>query len=231
MTFKADLEREVTEVFRSTWAVRESRGVPVPGGLSPGNDAATLHATVLYADMADSTKLVDGHQHDFAAEVYKTYLRCAATIIKTEQGVITAYDGDRVMAVFLGDLKDDAAVRSAMKIHYTVQQIINPALRSHYPKKKYRLNHVVGIDTSELFVTRIGVRNDPDLVWVGRAANYAAKLCSINGNSSIYITRAVFTSLSDDTKYNGKELMWKKEVWKTRNNMRIYGSCYQWPIT
>src|SRR6266566_1632255 len=110
MTFKADLEREVKEVFRSTWAVRESRGVPVPGGLSPGNDAAKLHATVLYADMADSTKLVDGHQ---------------------------------VMAVFLGDLKDDAAVRSAMKIHYTVQQIINPALRSHYPQKKYRLNHVV----------------------------------------------------------------------------------------
>src|SRR5260370_20230797 len=106
------------------------------------------------------------------------------------------------MAVFLGDLKNDTAVRSAMKIHYTVQQIINPALKSHYRKKKYRLNHVVGIDTSELFVTRIGVRNDPDLVWVGRAANYAAKLCSINGNDSIYITRAPFPSPTTDPHYN-----------------------------
>jgi class 3 adenylate cyclase len=68
-----------------------------------GNDAVKLSATVLYADLADSTKLVDGHTKQFSAEIYKTFLHCAAKIIRSEDGVITAYDGDRVMAVFIGD--------------------------------------------------------------------------------------------------------------------------------
>jgi hypothetical protein len=73
MTFKTDLEREVKEIFASTWKEREGKVVPDPEGLSLGNDAVKLNATVLYADMADSTDLVDSysHMHHFAAEIYK----------------------------------------------------------------------------------------------------------------------------------------------------------------
>lgn len=234
MTFKTDLESEVKEIFVSPWKEREFKVVPTPNDLSPGNDAAKLDATVLYADIADSTNLVDrySHQHDFAAEVYKTYLRCAANIIKNEQGTITAYDGDRVMAVFLSDSKNDSAVRSALKINYAVQEIINPLLKSQYPRKAYRLKHVIGVDTSELFVARIGVRKDSDLVWVGRAANYAAKLCNLNGEHSTYITGKVYDSMDKDVKYSGKDnsLMWDKYVWTERNNMRIYGSIWTWEV-
>lgn len=232
MTFKSDLEREVKEIFESNWTVREGKVVPDPEDLQLGNDAVKLQATVLYADMADSTDLVDNHKHHFAAEVYKTYLRSAATIIKSEQGTITAYDGDRVMAVFLGDSKNTSAVRSAMKITYAVQEIINPLLKNQYPKTTYQLKHVVGIDTSELFVARIGVRNDNDLVWVGRAANYAAKLCGLNGKYSTYITGTVFDSMDKSVKYGGNNnsLMWDEKVWTARNNLSIYGSTWRWPI-
>jgi len=234
MAFKTDLESAVREIFQSDWTEREGKVVPAPEGLSPGNDAVKLNATVLYADMADSTDLVDRYERPFAAEIYKAYLRCATTIIKSEQGTITAYDGDRVMAVFQGELKNDSAVRSAMKINYAVQEIINPLLKNQYRKTRYQLKQVVGIDTSELFVARIGVRNDKDLVWVGRAANYAAKLCSMNGEYSTYITGKVFDAMSNDVKYGGKDnnlLMWKKDVWKARNGMRIYGSTWTWEIT
>lgn len=233
MTLKTDLESEVKAIFESTWEEREGRVVPDPKDLSLGNDAVKLQATVLYADMADSTDLVDSHSHQFAAELYKAYLRCAARIIKNEQGTITAYDGDRVMAVFLGDAKNDLAVRSALKIHYVVQKIINPLMKDQYPKKTYQLKHVVGIDTSELLAARIGVRNDNDLVWVGRAANYAAKLCSLNGKYATYITGTVFNAMSKEVKYGGKDnsLMWEECVWTARNNMRIYGSTWIWEIT
>jgi class 3 adenylate cyclase len=226
MTFKTDLEKEVREIFACQWKERKGRAVPEPEALSLSNDAVKLKATVLYADMADSTNLVDNHEHFLAAEIYKTYLRCAATIINSEKGTVTAYDGDRVMAVFLGDLKNDEAVRAAMKIHFAVNEIINPLLKKQYPKETYQLKHVIGIDTSELFVARIGVKNDNDLVWVGRAANYAAKLCSLNGKYSIYITSDVLASLSNKTKYGGKnnELMWSKEIWRARNHITIYGS-------
>ena len=229
---KTDLETEVKEIFRARWTKREGQVVPDPEDLQLGNDAVTLKATVLYADIADSTELVDVHSPMFSAEVYKAYLRCAAKIIKSEQGTITAYDGDRVMAVFLGDTKETSAVRSALKIHDAVHEIVNPLLKNQYPKKTYQLKQVIGIDTSDLFVARIGVRNDNDLVWVGRAANYAAKLCSLDEKYSTYITDDVFDAMDKEVKYGGKNqvLMWDKDIWAERNNMRIYGSTWMWKL-
>jgi class 3 adenylate cyclase len=228
MTFKNDMEREVKKIFATEWTEREWKVVPTPGNLSPDNDAIKLDATVLYADIADSTKLVDRYslEHYFAAEVYKAYLRCAATIINSEQGDIRGYDGDRVMAVFRGDSKNTSAVRSALKINYAVQEIINPLLKKQYPRKTYQLKHAIGVDTSDLFVARIGVRKDNDLVWVGRAANYAAKLCNWKKVYSIYITGRVYDTMDKSVKVSNRDNspIWHKDVWTARNNMRIYGS-------
>lgn len=235
MAFKADLEKEVKKILQTPWKTREGKVIPNPKDLSLDNDAVELKAAVLYADMADSTVLVDRQERPFAAEIYKAYLRLAARIIKDEEGErsITAYDGDRVMAVFLGDTKETVAVRCALKINFAVHEIINPLLKKQYPNTKYQLKHVVGIDISDLLVARIGVKSDTDLVWVGRAANYAAKLCSRNGEHSIYITRAVFETMHDTVKYGGKaekELKWNKENWIERGNRIIYGSSWYLPI-
>jgi len=61
-----------------------------PTALRLRNDAVEPEAPVLYADLADSTKPVDGHIASFAAEGYKTFLHCAAKIIRQEGGTITA---------------------------------------------------------------------------------------------------------------------------------------------
>jgi class 3 adenylate cyclase len=176
---KADLEKEVTAVFKAKWDEREGNVVPDDYSLTLANDAVKLDATVLYADLADSTKMVAGHAAFFAAEMYKTFLHCAAKIIRSEDGVVTAYDGDRVMAVYIGELKNTRAVRSALKINAAVLNIINPSQQAIYTKSAFTLKHVVGVDTSQLFVAKTGVRGANDLVWVGRAANYAAKLSSL----------------------------------------------------
>ncbi len=99
-------------------------------------------------------------------------------------------------------------------------------MKKQKPNTAYQLKHVVGIDTRELFVARIGVRNDNDLGWVVRAANYAAELCSLNGKYSTYITGAEFNALDKSVKYGGKDytLMWDERTWTARNNLRIYGS-------
>ena len=91
-----------------------------------------LTGTVLYADLADSTDLVDRYKKPFAAEIYKTFLHCAAKIIRDQGGVITAYDGDRIMAVYIGNTKNTSAVKTAMKIKWAVDEIITPAKRSQY---------------------------------------------------------------------------------------------------
>ncbi len=70
-----DIKAEVEQILKTQWNRREGREVPEAESVQLGNDAVELDATVLYADMADSTGLVIGYKDWFAAEVYKAYLR------------------------------------------------------------------------------------------------------------------------------------------------------------
>ncbi len=180
---------------------------------------------------ADSTVLVDGYKWWFSAEIYKSYLYCAARIIRSEGGVITAYDGDRVMAVFIGDSKNSNAAKTALKIHYAASNIINPVLKKKYPKSSYSVGHVVGIDTSEVHVARTGIRGSNDLVWIGRAANYAAKLSARPETYRTYVTKEVYKKLNKESKLSSGTDMWTPVTWSEFDNRTIYGSNYSWTIT
>ena len=226
MSLGDDLNSEVKKILKESWTTREGRVVPDPEDLGLGNDAVLLDGTVLYADLNGSTNLVESKKPEFAAEVYKCFLTCAARVIRAEGGEITAYDGDRIMAVYLGDSKNSDAARTALRINYSVNKIINPAIKNQYPGTSYSVTHVVGIDTSNLFVARIGVRGDNDLVWVGRAANYAAKLSDGAGAPS-QITADVYDKLNNASKY-GKDgqNMWVRATAPALGNKTIYTSTW-----
>ena len=189
-----------------------------------------MDGTVLYADLDDSTDLVNRWKPAFAAAVYKSFLACAARIIRSEHGSITGYDGDRIMAVFIGDSKNSAAARSALKINFAVLRIINPALRNRYPRSVYEVRHHVGIDTSQLFVARTGIRGANDLVWVGRAANYAAKLSARSGPAT-QITSDVYSRLNREAKIgpNGRN-MWTQQIAREIGGNAVYTSTWNWRL-
>jgi class 3 adenylate cyclase len=231
MGLKDDLETRVAEIFRQAWTERDGTVVPDAEDIKLTNDAVKLTGTVLYADMSGSTKLVDTYQASFAAEIYKAYLHCAAKIITSEGGVITAYDGDRIMAVYLGDSKNTSAARTALKINWARENIVNVKLKAQYPNSTYQVQHTVGIDSSELYVARTGIRGSNDLVWVGRAANYAAKLSAESPSYSTYITATVRSNLHESAIYssNGTN-MWTALTWPSMANQTIYGSTYWWSL-
>lgn len=230
MALQEELSSEVAEIFRRVWSERDGQVVPEDENLQLGNDAVKLDATVLYADLADSTVLVDGHSAQFAAETYKAFLRCAAKIIRSESGAITAYDGDRIMAVFVGGTKNTRAVRSALKINFAVKRIIHPLQSKQYPSAGFTLKHVVGIDTSPLYVARTGIRGANDLVWVGRAANYAAKLAALPEKFATYITSEVHTQMLEVGRTTNGRQMWESVRWNTFDNRSIYRSNWWWPL-
>jgi class 3 adenylate cyclase len=227
MGLKSDLESHVGTVFRTRWTERDGTVVPSDTSVTLGNGAVKIDAVVLYADLADSTEMVDRRTAFFAAEVYKTFLHCSAKIIKSEGGEITAYDGDRVMAVFIGEWKNTSAVRAAMKINAAVRDIIQPSLKSVYKDTDFVLKHVCGIDRSTLFVAKTGVRGANDLVWVGRAANYAAKLSSLPENYQTYITKTVYDGMADIAKVTNNQNMWWT-IQQTKVPVQVYGSTWQW---
>lgn len=230
MPLRDDLDSEVQKILQEKWTTRGGRVVPEPEGLQLGNDAVTIHATVLYADLDESTALVDTFRPSFAAEIYKSYLVCAARIIRSEGGGITGYDGDRIMAVFVGNSKNSVAARTGLKINHAVLGIINPAIEKLYPGTNYLVKHSVGIDTSQLFVARTGIRGANDLVWVGRAANYAAKLSARSGPAT-QITNEVYQALDENSKIgsNGRN-MWTTDISREIGHKRIYTSNWHWKI-
>lgn len=221
MGLKGDLTSVVGAVLAGDWEITEGRVVPHEGILKVGKHGSRVKATVLYADLADSTKLVDGYRDWFAAEMYKAFLACAGRIIRSEGGEIVSYDGDRVMAVFMGQTPNTDAVRTAQKINYAVKHIIQPAHNARYPNNAYVMKHVVGIDTSNLLAAIAGVRGNNDIVWVGRAANYAAKLSALDDNWSSWITGEVFDAAIKGTSQAG---LWEQCTWNSMNQLRIYRS-------
>ena len=227
-----DIRTEVAAIFAAKWRRREGRVVPQAEDVKLGNDAVILDATVLYTDLAKSTALVDGYKDFFAAAVYKSYLLSACRVIRSEGGELVAFDGDRVMAVYIGKGKNSSAARTALKINWAVENIVNPAIKKQYPNTSYSVAHAVGIDTGKLFVARTGIRGSNDLVWVGRAANHAAKLCDFRDAAySSYITNDVYGMLNDAAKYGGspRRDMWEKRTWSEMGRT-VYRSSFWWKL-
>ena len=226
MALQEELQKEVKSIFQKTWDHEKATTIPELDDLRlNSNHAKELgNPVVLYADIDGSTSMVEGLRWSRAAEVYKAYLRCASEIIRNEGGTITAYDGDRVMGVFLSDTPNTDAVRAALKINGAVINIINPAFKAQYSDSAFVLKHVVGVYGSTLRVAKIGVHGDNDLVWVGTAANYAAKLCTL-GQPPTWIGESVYKNMKDETRLSNGTNMWQTKTW---NNVTVYCSTYYW---
>ena len=225
MALKSDLHDGCQKIFREVWNSVDKTVVPEPSDIPLGNHAGHFsEMTVLYADLNGSTAMVDEHSWEFSAEVYKTYLHSAAKIIKAQGGFITAYDGDRIMAVFIGDSKNTNAVKAALMINFAVTTIINPELQKIYSSKNFTVRHTVGVDTSVIHVARIGVKNDNDLVWVGKAANHAAKLTAIsNEGFPVRISKAIYDNMHSGCHRDGNgNSVWNERLWTEMGSQTIY---------
>lgn len=233
MTLADDIRAKSKSTFATdSWTVREGKVVPDASTLGQRNDAVHFErATFLYADLDSSTSLIDEKKWSFAAEVYKTFLYAAARLIRDAGGTITSYDGDRVMGVFIGDPQSTPAVKCALKINYAVKSLIQPELNAYY-KTDFKIRHVVGIDTGEVRAANAGARGDADLTWIGRPANYAAKLTTMNADHATWITAATYNKLNDDAKFGGnpKQSMWEKRLWTAMGDMEIYRSNWWWNV-
>lgn len=231
MSRSDDLRDEAKKIFTTRWAIEDGRKIPETDDIGLGNVGTRLELVALYADLANSTGLILEKKDWFAAGVAKAFLVCCVRIIRDHDGVVTSFDGDRVMAVFHGDAKNTNAAKVALKINYAVSQIIVPRIRTSYSDcSLFNLGHCVGVDRSKILVTRSGIRNNNDLVWIGRAANYAAILSEQRDGYKSYITEDVYNCLHEDAMY-GKD---RKNMW-TRRTVTIagrseacYGSSWHW---
>lgn len=206
----ADIGEMAASVFATKWTRHQGIVVPDVNRIKLDNDAIEISAAVLYADIAGSSDLVKGYKDYFAAELYKTFLKAACEVIRNNDGEITSFDGDRVMAVFTGNSKCSSSAKAGLQIVSAIRRV-NEKLKEFYPSTSYKIDFGIGIDVSDIFVIKTGIRANNDLAWIGTAANNAAKLSEVRGmKERVFITQRVFDSLNKVSKFGGNpaRCMW-----------------------
>jgi len=235
MALVNDLTSGVSSILRTAWNIRDVIRVPSTDDVALAGGAAKFMGTVLYADLAQSSYLATGFQRKTAAKIIKCFLFCCSKLISNHNGKITSFDGDRIMGVFIGNRKNTDACTTALQIKYAVTKIIKPKVEDYFSSMRessFDISHAVGIDTSEVLAVRAGQRGSNDLIWVGRAPNFAASLSEIREtNYNTYITEDVFDVMHNDAKYGGEnnELMWESRsyTWMDKR-WTIYRSSWYW---
>lgn len=218
MAVYEDIASEVDEILSQPWDVRDGTVVPTTENIALAGGAVKLEATMAYADLVDSTSIAI-HDRRIAARVFKSFLAASARIVRERGGEVRSFDGDRIMAVFVGASRNTSAAKAALNINYVFLHVIKPKLEAKYDifkNKAFKLGHCVGIDTSDVLVVRSGIRNNNDLVWVGRAPNVAAKLSSVrNDPYNSWMTADVYNSLHESAKTSTDG----RSMWESRINV------------
>ena len=178
MALKDDLLKNCDDIATAVWSPRDGRMVPDVDTVALTAGAVAIDGSVMYADLANSTGLVDSCKIEFAAQVTRVFLYVAAQLIKHTGGAVRSFDGDRVMGVFLGVSHADSAAKAAFMLRAARDEAILPTLRKKWSldESSWKFNYGAGLDTSSITVIKAGVRGDNDLIWLGSCANHAATL-------------------------------------------------------
>lgn len=209
MTVSVDISDGVRRALTSQLIVRNGRKVPEKSDLTflNGGGAVRLDATYAYADLADSSGLAQRVRQEVAANIIRAYVHPAAKTFRSFGGEIRSFDGDRVMAIFVGDQKNGFAVRAALALNWAVDKVINPIMFETWSDISgiWRMRHAIGVATGEALLVRGGVFGDSDMLSIGSAPNVAAKLSELRPalygpQYSIYITEEVYSDLPDEVK-------------------------------
>lgn len=232
MTSSYSIKSDVQTVLSTVLDIEDARVVPKTEDVALSSGAKKIEATYAYADLADSTTLAQIGTTWTVARVIRSYVNTAAALFRNYGGEIRSFDGDRVMAIFVGPLKNDNAVRAALAINWAVIEVINPMMQRLMKDlaDRWTMRHGIGIDTGEGLIVRGGVRGHNDLISIGRAPNVAAKLSEVRGEKTINITTDVYQELHGNHWETDGVNMWTNTGQANfgGNKVTVMGSSYYW---
>jgi adenylate cyclase len=224
-----DLTNKIAAYFTEKFEVTETTIVPSTdySKLTFGNNGLTADLTFLFIDIRKSSQLHDTYGYINAAKIYQSFHDINVRIINSRDGQVRAFDGDRIMGVFSGAYKNNNAVEAALNIRWAVSNILNKQF-----KPEYAINIGIGIDTGKTLITKVGKGRDisnNDLVWVGKACNYASHMCNESENM-IYISPTVYNTLIGTNKTSEGKDIWTSINMTLKNGKTVpcYRTGYWW---
>ncbi|KSV64031.1 hypothetical protein N185_35270 [Sinorhizobium sp. GW3] len=215
MGWKEILEDAVDDSFSTSFEERDGKVVPTTEDVG-SKQAVSLSATFLYADLAGSGAIAAACPWETTAKIIRAFLDCSTRLIRAYEGEIRSFDGDRVMGVFIGDSKNTHAVKCAQEIYYCTEKIIGPKALKKFTSVSNANIHLrcgIGVDTGTARAVRAGIRNNNDLIWIGRAPSMAAKLSDVRDYPyCVTIHGDVYKNMNAGVKVNDDG----SEIWESR---------------
>lgn len=236
MLTRQELVEGVGSFFNEVYQVTSARVIPSAADVPFGNVGKELELAILFIDIRESTKIVDGFRRRTAAKMYKSFLFGVAKIARHNGGELRSFNGDGVLVVFAGEGKENNAVKAAMQMVRFCNDILKPKIEGYFRANSkledLNFDFGIGIHSGNVLVVRGGIRGDDnnDLVWVGNATNFAVKLAGLSKSPHhICISEDVYRSLWEDRKLGGspKRNMW---VWTIWSDMKVYKTSWRWHI-
>lgn len=229
-TDEAFLNDRVNTLFDTNFSMREGRVVPSTDDVVLKDGAVKIEAAFLYADLASSARLSKLCPWSTTAKIIRGFLDCSTRLIVKHGGAVRSFDGDRVMGVFIGDSKNSDASICGREIHWAVRKIIDPAARKRFKSisdNGIEIRNGVGIDVGDARAVRSGIRNSNDLIWIGKAASFSAKLSDVRDPGyHTYISSRTYNKLSKSAKYDadGKNMWTCLDFTFAGENEKVYKS-------
>jgi class 3 adenylate cyclase len=238
MALSDDLKKSVDDFFSGQYEVSNGTAIPYVNDIEFGKKGRELELAMLFIDIRESTKIVDGFRRVTAAKMYKSFLHGVVKIARANDGDLCSFNGDGVLVAFIGETKRTNAAKAALQLSWFCSKVLKPKMEEYFKTNNQladmKFRYGIGVDVGKVLVVRGGIKgeNNNDLVWAGNATNYAVKLSSITSDEGyhIFISDEVYSRLNESSKLGGdpKRNMWEERLWK---DMKIYRSGWTWKPT
>ena len=218
-TSKAELAKMVAGYMAGTYDTVTTRSVPLAEDVPLGNKAKLLTATALFIDIRQSSDITNSFRRQTAAKMLKSYFDGAVRIIRHNGGEVRSFNGDGMLALFVGGQQRNNAVKAAMQVEWFVRYVLWPKFNSYFDGNEtargQRLKFSIGcgIDYGDIYAVKVGIRGTNDVAWVGRCTNTAAKLANVmHSPNNIGVTRVVHKVLKSERTHTNGRHMWSGEA-------------------
>ncbi len=162
----------------------------------------TKEVSILFADIRGYTALSEGRRPEEVVEMLNDYLEILTEAIWREQGTLTMFQGDAIMAIFNAPLPqaDHAlrAVRAALGMRKAIEERQRQQ-NSNLPEVKYgiKVRYGIGVNTGMATIGNIGSRDHlQNYTAIGDAVNIASRLQSNSADNEIIIHLPTYEQVS-----------------------------------
>lgn len=230
---------KIDEYLNESYLQEETTVVPKRTDLTFGNKVKKMKfAVVMYVDMRKSKAILSDATTFWSVKIHRAFLLALTHCVEKREGHLRSFNGDGILAFFVGDKASSRAVRAAMDVSGFIAEV-NKNLTEQNLKV---IDYGIGIAQGVVMVAKSGKAGDDqtkqDLIWVGLPVYMAVELSDFARKpKNIWISNNVRTSIGkekclDVVKNKDGDSKWTKETreFKSVGKKEVRATIWQFSV-